>query len=275
VTDLLWGALIIVGADAAAVAAMLLVRRRAPAGGYFSDSDRASGVFGVLSTGFAIFAGFVVFLAFTSYDQSRTGAESEALTLVQQYETAQFLPAVVRGRLTGQLVCYGRSVVRQEWPQMREGSAGDTLNPWAVALFRTMSLAQPRTPAEQSAYDKWFDQTTDREEARRDRIHGAEGIIPNSLWLVLVLLAVTVFAYVLFYADSGERARSQAMMIGSVTTALVVTLLAVRTLDNPYRHALGRIRPAAMERSLRLIDQARVVIGDRARPPCDETGVAR
>ena len=64
---------------------MLFVRRTAPEGSYFEDGDRASGVFGVLATGFAIFAGFVIFLAFTSYDQSRSGAEAEALVVVQQY----------------------------------------------------------------------------------------------------------------------------------------------------------------------------------------------
>ena len=64
------------------VTAVLFVRRRAPEGGYFEDGDRAAGVFGVLATGFAIFAGFVIFLAFTSYDLSRTGAEAEALVVV-------------------------------------------------------------------------------------------------------------------------------------------------------------------------------------------------
>ena len=32
----------------------LLIRRRAPAGGCFSDSDRVSGLFGVPATGFAM-----------------------------------------------------------------------------------------------------------------------------------------------------------------------------------------------------------------------------
>ena len=75
--NILWSLVILVAADAVAIAAMLLVRRRAPEGSYFSDGDRASGVFGVLATGFAIFAGFVIFLAFTSYDQSRSGSEAE------------------------------------------------------------------------------------------------------------------------------------------------------------------------------------------------------
>ena len=70
--------LIVAAATAVAVSAMLLVRRRAPEGSYFADGDRASGVFGVLATGFSVLLGFIIFLAFTSYDQSRTGAAGSA-----------------------------------------------------------------------------------------------------------------------------------------------------------------------------------------------------
>ena len=105
------GALITLGVTAFTVTAMLLVRRRAPEGSYFSDGDRASGVFGVLATGFSVLLGFIIFLAFQSYDQARSGAETEAVTVAQQVQTAQFLPADVREELTGQLVCYARAVV--------------------------------------------------------------------------------------------------------------------------------------------------------------------
>jgi hypothetical protein len=264
---------ILLAANAVTIAAMLLVRRGAPEGSRFADGDRASGVFGVLAGGFAIFAGFIIFLAFTSYDQSRSGGEAEALTVVQQFETAQFLPSAVRARLSGELVCYGRSVVHQEWPQMEDGKGGDTIEPWAVALFRTLKLADPTRPTEQSAYDKWLDQTSDREEARRDRLHGAEGIVPSSIWLVLLLVAGVVFAFMLFFADSGEGPGSQAMLMGSATTVIVLTLLAINALDNPYSGALGRIQPVAMERSLRILDRERAVVNDTTRLPCNAQGV--
>jgi hypothetical protein len=271
--SLLAGIGILIAVNAATIAAMLLVRRGAPEGSRFADGDRASGVFGVLAGGFAIFAGFIIFLAFTSYDQSRSGGEAEALAVVQQYENAQLLPSAVRARLGGELVCYGRSVVHQEWPQMEDGRGGDTINPWAVALFRTLKLANPTSPTEQSAYDKWLDQTSDREEARRDRLHGAEGIIPSSIWLVLFLVAGVVFAFMLFFADSGESAGSQAMLMGSATTVIVLTLLAINALDNPYGGPMGRIQPVAMERSLRILDRQRAVVHDTARLPCDAQGV--
>ena len=123
---IVWVFLILAIAVGVAVGALLFVRRGAPEGSYFADGDRASGVFGVLATGFAIFAGFVIFLAFTSYDESRSGAETEALAVIQQFETAQFFPAAIRARVPGELVCYGRSVVDQEWPRMEDGSAAAT-----------------------------------------------------------------------------------------------------------------------------------------------------
>src|SRR3954451_16775053 len=115
--SLVWGSLIVIAVAAAAVAAMLFVRRRAPEGSYFEDGDRAAGVFGVLATGFAILAGFVVVLAFQSFDDSRTGAQAEARTVWHQFETVQLLPDSARPRMSGGLVCYARSVIHQEWPQ--------------------------------------------------------------------------------------------------------------------------------------------------------------
>lgn len=273
--SLFWGIVIVLAVDAVAIALMLLVRRRAPEGSFFSDGDRASGVFGVLATGFAIFAGFVIFLAFTTYDQSRAGAEAEALLVVQQFETAQFLAPETRDQLAGELICYGRSVVEQEWPRMEDGSLGDALNPWGVALFRTIRSADTSTYQEETAFAKWLDQTSDREEARRDRVHGAAGITPTTVWIVLLLSAAIVFCFMLFFADPAEMKRSQAMLVGSATTIVVVTLLAIYALDNPYRPGPGSIRPVAMERSLRILDEAQAALGETATPPCDERGTAR
>jgi hypothetical protein len=270
--SLVWAGIALIVANAVTITAMLLIRRRAPEGSYFTDGDRASGVFGVLAGGFAIFAGFIIFLAFTTYDQSRAGGESEALTVIQQFETARLMPAAVSDRMSGEIVCYGRSVVHQEWPQMADGTSGDTINPWAVALFRSLEVAKPNGATEEAAYGKWLDQTSDREAGRRDRLHGAEGIIPSTIWIVLILIALVVFAYMLFFADSAEGPVSQAMLMGSATTVIVLTLAAINALDSPYRPGLGQIQPLAMERSLRILDRAREVVNASTPLPCDARG---
>jgi len=270
--NLVWSILIVAGGCAVAVTAMLLVRRRAPEGGYFEDGDRAAGVFGVLATGFSVLLGFIVFLGFESYDQSRSGAEQEALVLVQQVENAQFFGQPARTVLTGQLVCYGRSVVNGEWDRMQAGTQGDALNPWGVRMFRTLQTVRPRTDTQQSAYDKWLDKTSAREEARRDRIHGAVGVIPTTLWIVLFFIAAVIFGFMLFFADRGERAVVQGMLIGSVVAVIVSLMLLLRALAEPFHSGVGGLPPVAMERSLRMIDQALGSVGAQVRLPCDALG---
>jgi uncharacterized membrane protein len=271
--NLVVGFAITLAVAAVAITAMLLVRRRAPEGSYFTDGDRASGVFGVIATGFSVLLGFIVFLAFASYDQSRSGAESEARLVVQQVETAQFLPASVSGTLTGELVCYGRFVVHQEWPQMRDGTGANSLNPWGVAMFRTLKTVQPHSDTEQSAYDHWIEQTSDREQARQDRVHSASGVIPPSLWIVLLFISAIVFAYMLFFADPSEGVVSQAMLMGAVTSVITVLLLLLVTLNRPYQSGVGGLKPAAMERSLDMISKALTAIDARVVVPCDANGV--
>jgi hypothetical protein len=270
--NLLWATVIVVASASVAIAVMLFVRRSAPDGSYFHDGDRASGVFGVLATGFSVLLGLVVVLAFTSFDASRAGAETEALTLSQQFETAQFMPPQARGRLTGELVCYGRSVVGEEWPRMERGTQGDAVNPWGIALFRTLKTIEPRSASEQTAYDKWLDQRTDREAARNARIHGAVGVIPTPLWIVLFVIAGLIFVFMLFFADSGEPALVQATLMGTVAAAVTSILLVIAFLDHPFRPGAGSLRPVAMQRTLRVLDQEQRLVGRPAPVPCDANG---
>jgi ABC-type multidrug transport system fused ATPase/permease subunit len=271
-----WAVVVIIAAAGVAIAAMLIVRRHAPEGSRFADGDRAAGVFGVIATGFSVLLGLIVFLAFESYDQSRSGAEAEARLVAQQFETAQFLPVRVRRDLGHDLICYSRFVV-SDWRRLTSADERtvDTANPWAIALFRTLKVTHPRTAEEQSAYDKWLDLNADRETARSDRIHGAVGVIPWSLWVVLLFITAVIFVFMLFFADSAERAVVQGMMVGSVIAVITATLLLIQFLDNPFRDGFGGLKPVAMERTQHILDTQRLLVHDTGALPCDAHGRPR
>ena len=271
--NLVWGLLITLGAAGIGIALMLLVRRRAPEGSYFTDGDRASGVFGVIATGFSVFLGFIIFLAFTSYDESRSGAETEASMVAQQVETAQLFPAPAAEALTGQLICYGRFVVHDEWPRMRAETIGNRINPWGVAMFKTAEKVDPKTATEQSAYDQWLGQTSQREEARLDRTHGAVGVIPTPLWFVLFFIGSIIVAYMLFFADPGEGRVTQSMLMGGVVAVMTVLLLLLASFNHPFHSGVGGLQPTAMERSLDLINRALAATDGAVKVPCDVNGV--
>ena len=271
--NVLWGVVVLVLASVSAIGGMLLCRRRAPDGGYFADGDRAAGVFGVLATGFSVLLGFLIFLSFESFDASWSGAEDEAMTLVQQVETAQLLPPAEGAELTGSLICYGRWVVFEEWPAMEDGTLGEALNPWGVELFRITERTEPESASEQAAFGKWLDQTTDRETARQDRIHGAAGVMPTPLWIALFFISGVVVVYLLAFAYSGERAAIQALYAGSVVSVIVAMLLLLGFIRQPGERWDRRARAQGdgagvgphrrVDRGVRHWD---VVL------PCDESG---
>ena len=49
---------------------------------------------------------------------------------------------------------------------MQSGNPAE-INPWGAEMFLTLRTVEPETATEQSAYDKWLDQTSDRQDARR------------------------------------------------------------------------------------------------------------
>ena len=97
-------------------------------------------------------------------------------------------------------------------------------------------------------------------------------MIPSPLWVVLFTIASVIFVYMLFFADKGESAVTQSLLMGSVVIVIVGLLLLLQFLDKPYQPGVGSLRPVAMERALRLMDQQLDIVGFDAPLPCDESG---
>ena len=97
----------------------------------------------------------MIFLAFQSYDASRLGAEAEANIVAQQVQTAQFLPPDMARELTGELICYGRSVAGAEWDAMDAGTLGDGINPWGAEMFFTIPSRSSRRPSSRRTTAGW------------------------------------------------------------------------------------------------------------------------
>jgi len=270
--NLWWAGVIVLGAAGLAVITLLVIRHFAPHGGHFSDTGRAAGIFSILATSFAVLFAFVVLLAFTAYDKTRSGAETEATTVSQQFETAQLLPPETGTQLSGELVCYGRTVVHQEWPEMVDGKA-PSINAWAVPLFLTIKSAGPSVP-NQAAYAQWLTQTTQRQQGRQDRVHGSTGVIPPPLWFVFLVSGGIVLAFVFFFADRGESALIQAVQVGAVTAMLTASVLVIGFLDHPFQPGDGSIRPEAMQESLDRIQIASTSLHLQLPELCDENGQA-
>jgi hypothetical protein len=264
--------LIVIVSVAVMVGALLLVRGRAPVGGFFTDSDRAAGVFGVIGTGFAVFLAFVIFLSFESYDRARESASIEAVATIELFRIAQLYSDRPRVQLHGQLVCYARSVINHEWSAMREQRDSPIVQDWVVRLERTIEGIEIRKEKQGIAYAQWFDRAAERREGRRGRLAEAFPYVPAIVWAALLLGGLLLLAYVCFFADPGERLFVQVLMVASVTAMVVSGLLLVRFLDRPYETASGGIRPRAMLATLAVMESESERLGPEGTIPCDQSG---
>ncbi|HSD24341.1 MAG TPA: hypothetical protein VLB79_08460 [Solirubrobacterales bacterium] len=261
-------ALIVAAAAAAAVGIMFLVRRRARVEHFFIEIERGAGIFAFLGTAFAVLLAFVVLVAFQSFNDAKTGAEEEATAVVELSRTAEFFPAAERDSIEGVLVCYGRAVVDDEWPAMKDGDRSPVVQVWVNRFQGALKQLHPETPREEAAFLQLLQQQDDRTDARRARISEANRGLPAPVWFLLGLGALITIGFAFFFADRREHFIVQGSLIAAITALVVSGLLLVWFLDHPYENRSGSIKPDEMERQLLIVEQEhRDVV-----PPCDEGG---
>ena len=186
------------------------------------------------------------------------GAEAEALLVVQQFETAQFLaPRDARSARRGDRLL---RTLRRRRRNGRGWRTATSATPSTRGGSRSSGPSRPPSRPEavqETAFAKWLDQTSEREEARRDRVHGAAGIIPTTIWIVLFLSA----AHRLRVHAVLRRPRRSEALAGDARSARRrrSSSHAARDLRarQPVSAGVGSIEPVAMERSLAILDEAR------------------
>ena len=255
------------------IALMLLVRRHSPSRGRFAGSVGASSVFGFLGSGFVILLGFVIFLSFGTYESAATRADAEAAAVTAQFRTAADFGGDRAGVAQGELLCYARSVISQEWQSLQDGQRSPVTEDWMVGLDDVGVKEQTATSPETQPVKAWWASTNERNLGRSGRVLVAEGQIPVLLWALLVVAAILVVGYVLLYADPDEGWLAQASMMGGVTVLVVSSLLAVQVLAVPFSGESGSITPASMEYALVQMDQFAKAEGTAPEVYCNKVGL--
>ena len=237
-----------------AVTAKLLVRTRAPEGGWFTDLTRSAGSLTLIGTMFAVMLAFVILFALQGFQRAREGASIEGVAVTEMNSVAQLLPQPAGQRLRGDLVCYARSVIHDEWPAMGEDRTSDRTDAWVTTLQKDFAATQPTTATQEAAFSQWLDQEAQRRDGRRERLAESSPTLPAPLWIVLGIGAAVTITYMVVQADPREKKPIQALPIACVSAIVTAGLLVVFFLDHPYSGEHGSVRPTEMTRTLQMID---------------------
>jgi len=97
----------------------------APEGGWLRSMEDAGEIFSTVGTGLAVLIAFLIVAAFGHYQSARDAVGMEAVAVQQQYVMATYFDEADSNALQGEVVCYARAVVDDEWPAMQASSESD------------------------------------------------------------------------------------------------------------------------------------------------------
>jgi hypothetical protein len=164
----LWLSSVIVAcAAAAAIGLMYLVRTKSKVELFFAEIERGAGVFAFLGAAFAVLLAFVVLASFESFNDAKTGAEQEATMVLLLARTLDFFPPDERDPMVGVLICYGRSVIHDEWPLMEDGDRSPVVQDWVEHFDEALTQLSVQTPKQEAAFLQLLELQDQRAEARR------------------------------------------------------------------------------------------------------------
>jgi hypothetical protein len=259
---------IVVAAVLVSVAAMIFVRRIAGPDQFLTDTTRGSAIFGVVGTGFAVILAFVMFFSFQGFNDAKSASEAEASAVADMFRTAKFFPEDA-DRLGGQLVCYGRSVVHQEWPAMAHNDSSDVTSDWRLEMEDTLRQIEPETEQQISAFSQLLSERDDRSNDRRLRLAEAAPAVSTPVWVILILGGLVSIAFVLLFIDRKEAELVQVSLIATVAVLVVSGLSLVSFLDHPYEDESGSIQPIEMEQTIGDMQEESPALA----PPCNSVGL--
>src|SRR6185312_5475556 len=130
-----------------------------------------------------------------SFDRARTSASAEADAALSLFHIADVFPASEKATLQADLLCYGRSVVFEEWRTLAANRQSPITRDWALALDHAFN-AGDGTGDERvaAAYGAWYEATAARQDGRQGRIDEAAPFVPTLVWVFLLAGGALVIA---------------------------------------------------------------------------------
>jgi Protein of unknown function (DUF4239) len=225
--------LLIVGLSvAAAVGAMLYVRRKIGVARLLLNNEVAGFKFATLGVVYAVLLAFVVIAVWERYETAETVVEIEGDAVLDLHALSYGLGEEQGREIRGLLQHYVTSVIGSEWPAMADGRA----DPAGARAFREAARAvvrlQPETPRDQELFAHALNLLGTMSDNRRQRLAAAEGALPGVMWLVLAFGAAVTIGYTAFFG--AQNVVAQALMTAALSLMVMVVFFLTVLLNYPF-----------------------------------------
>jgi hypothetical protein len=213
---------------------LFAVRRRFKNADFARHHEVAGYYLSIVSSLYGILLGLVVFNFQNRFEQAKNMAETEVNSLSDIYQISRGFPEEPRHKIRMAIRAYYLCVQNEDWEAIATGKAKeDSVNDYAQ-LWKAITAFKPHDDGEVECFSQALNSMAQFSDARRPRTLSSKRVISPLLWTVLLLGAtLTIFFTYFFWI---ENAGIQVALTTMVALFLSLTLMLLRSYENPYRH---------------------------------------
>ena len=210
--------------------AVWLVRRTVPATRDGFHAEISAPMLGVVAAVFGLLLAFVIIIAYQNFLEADDNASREAAALSSIVRDSAAFPEPGGSNVRRAVGAYVRSVVEDEFPQMREGTDSDVARGTLDDVFAAFRTVEPTTPEQTAFYDDAVRQLNETLDARRNRIESAVGGLPWDIAALILFSSLVVVAYSVLVGSPNYWFH----LLGPAAIASVVAVALVVLVDLSY-----------------------------------------
>lgn len=232
-----WDVVSLLGTIGLALLGLAVARRVLPRQSLRRQTDVVSAVYAALGVVYGVILGGVVVAAWNDYQAAEAATEAESAALVNLLRLSYPFPASAQTQVRDAVVAYADAVIHDEWPAMEDGHPPA---PSAVAaaenLYRLYGNLGLGPVGRIPTYDAALSGLDDLDDARGARLLASAQGLPVGFWLVLDIGGAVVVGFASLFAV--EDRTTHAVLVVALTTTIVLFLILVRGLSQPFAEPL-------------------------------------
>lgn len=246
---------IVVGASAAAVALLWLIRQWVPMAALRDSNNEVGNYLQTIGTIYAVLLAFVVSAVWSQFNEARSVVDREATEVVDLFRVIDGFRAGPRAPLQRALARYLDAVIADEWRAMATGdeATSERIGAELDAVWAGLHCFEPVTDCERSLHAEALSRFNDLSDARTNRLTAARTRMPLGLRLLLYLGAVMIVSSMFLLAV--DAFWIHAVITGALAGSVSHVLYLVEDLDDAFS-GLWRVSTAPFERARRHVRAA-------------------
>lgn len=190
----------------------------------------AMAVLPIVATVHSLLLAFSAVSVWESYSAAEYSVIEEANRIGQMTRDLAVFGSAESMRARGLLKEYAQTVIDEEWPGLRNGTANQHAWDQFDTVFRAVGTLQPDTPQRVALMPEIWAKTNSLVELRRDRIHASQSEVPATLWTV-VLIGTMLTMFTTFVVSP---TRFNVTMLAMLSCSVGLVFFFLIAMDRPF-----------------------------------------